>query len=279
MGIVSYLPAIVVSLLLHALVIGLVFKGWSATEPPKIVQSPAYIKATLVDLKTQGIKSAPKSTAKPKPVPKKINLEKKRKEAAKKKAADKKRKQQLAKKKADAKAKNDKLKKQKLAKKKALAAKKAKAKALKDKQVLQEQAKAKAVALEEQRLQEKLQRESARLKAELQAELAAVELEKDNIATLSYADAIGKRVKENWSRPPSARNGMKVDLRIQLVPTGTIVNVAVLKSSGNAAFDRSAIRAINKVGQFPEIKTMPSRIFEQNFRQFTFRFEPKDLRQ
>lgn len=279
MGIVSYLPAIVVSLLLHALVIVLVFKGWSATEPPKIIQSPAYIKATLVDLKTQGKKSAPKSTAKPKPVPKKVNLEKKREEAAKKKAADKKRKQQLAKKKADAKAKNDKLKKQKLAKQKALAAKKAKAKAQKDKQVLQEQAKAKTAALEKKRQQEKLQRERARLQTELQAELAAVQLEEDNIATLSYSQAIKKRVEENWSRPPSTRNGMKVKLRINLVPTGTVVNVTVLEGSGNAAFDRSAIRAVKKIEQFPVIKTMPSRIFERQFRQFTLLFQPQGLRQ
>jgi len=279
MGIRTYLPAIMISILLHALVITLVFKGWGAHEPSKVIERPAFIKATLIDLKTQGEKSAPKSTAKPKAVPKKVNLEKKREEAAKKKAAENRRKQQIAKKKANAKAKKNQLNKQKLAKEKALAAKKAKAQAQKDKQRIQEQAKATREALEKQRLQESLERERARLEAEQQAELAAVQLEEDNIAALSYADAIRQRVEANWSRPSSARNGMKVDLQIQLVPTGTIVNVTVLRSSGNDAFDRSAIRAVSKIGQFTEIKTMPSRIFERNFRQFQLLFQPQDLRQ
>ncbi|MFT7491936.1 MAG: colicin import membrane protein [Pseudohongiellaceae bacterium] len=276
MGIVAYLPATIVSLLLHALVIVFVFKGWGASAPPTMMERPAFIKATLVDLKTQGEKSAPKSTAKPKAVPKKVNLEKKRQDAAKKQAAKS---QQLAKKEADAKSKQDKIKKQKLAKEKARVAEQAKMQARRDKQRKEAQAQTTRETLEKQRFQENLERERARLKAEQQAELAAVQLEADNIAALSYADAIRRRVEENWSRPASARNGMKVDLRIQLVPTGTIVNVVVLTSSGNAAFDRSAIRAVDRIGQFPEIKTMPSRIFEREFRQFTLLFQPQDLRQ
>jgi colicin import membrane protein len=279
MGIVAYLPAITVSLLLHALVIIFVLKGWGATEPPKIIERPAFIKATLVDLKTQGENSAPKSTVKPKAVPKEVNLEKKRKEAAKTQAAEKKRKQQLAKKEADAKSRQDKIKKQKLAKEKALAAENAKAQAQQDKQRIQEQAQATRESLEKQRLQENLERERASLIAEQEAELAAVQLEADNMAALSYADAIRRRVEENWSRPSSARNGMKVGLRINLVPTGAVVNVTVLNSSGNAAFDRSAIRAVDRIGQFSEIKTMPPRIFEREFRQFTLLFQPQDLRQ
>ncbi len=288
MGMMPYIPAIIISILLHGLVIALVFIGWQAS-PPKKVEQPAFIKATLVDLKTQGKKAAPKSKAKPKPVPKKINLEKKRKEAAKKKAAEKKRKQALAKKKAAQKAKEKaaqkKLKQQKLAKEKALAKKRAQEKAQKqeqakkEKQRLQEQAKAERQKLEKQRLQENLQRERARLDAEREAELAAVQLEEDKQASQSYIAVIQRRINDNWSRPPSARNGMKVELRIQLVPTGTVVNVAILKGSGNAAFDRSAINAVNKVGQFSEIKSMPSRIFERDFRQFTLLFQPQDLRQ
>lgn len=288
MGIITYLPAITISLLLHALVIVLVFKGWGATEPPKVIERPAFIKATLVDLKTQGRQSAPKPIEKPKPVPKKVNLEEKQQEADKKKAsekkvAEKKRKQQeakeKAKKEADAKVKAENVKKQKIAKEKAVAKKKAKEKALKDKKRVEEQTRAKREALEKQRLQENIERERAQLKAEREAELAAVQLEEDKAAAQSYADLIRRRVEENWSRPSSARNGMKVDLRIQLVPTGTIVNVSILRSSNNEAFDRSAIQAVKKIGQFSEIKTMPSRIFEREFRQFTLLFQPQDLRQ
>jgi colicin import membrane protein len=279
MGKVSYLPATIISLLLHALVISFVLKGWGVPDSPKVFERPAFIKATIVDLKTQGMNSAPKSVAKPKAVPKEVNLENRREEAAKKQAAETRRKQQLAQKEAEAKSKQDNLKRQALAKEKALAAEKAKVQAQQDAQRIQEQAQATREALEQERLRENFERERASLRAEQQAELAAVELATDNIAALSYADAIRRRVEENWSRPPSARNGMKVDLRIQLVPTGTVVNVAILNSSGNAAFDRSAIRAVERIGQFSEIKTMPARIFEREFRQFTLLFQPQDLRQ
>ena len=81
-----------------------------------------------------------------------------------------------------------------------------------------------------------------------------------------------------WSRPPSARNGMETLLSIQLIPTGEVVSVSVLKSSGNGAFDRSAINAVEKAGSFPELKNLPPREFERTFRRFRLLFRPEDLR-
>ena len=87
-----------------------------------------------------------------------------------------------------------------------------------------------------------------------------------------------ERIESNWSRPPSARRGMVVTLQIQLVPTGQLVSVVVLKSSGNDAFDRSAEQAVRKVGQFENLRDMPSRVFEANFRKLNLEFSPDDLR-
>ena len=81
-----------------------------------------------------------------------------------------------------------------------------------------------------------------------------------------------------WSRPPSARNGMEALLQIQLIPTGEVVSVSVLKSSGNAAFDRSAINAVQKAASFPELQSLPTREFEKTFRRFRLLFRPEDLR-
>lgn len=94
----------------------------------------------------------------------------------------------------------------------------------------------------------------------------------------SYAALIRDTVVNYWSRPPSARNGMEALLAIQLVPTGEIVSVSVLRSSGSAAFDRSAINAVDKAGSFPELKNLPPREFEQTFRRFQLLFRPEDLR-
>jgi TonB family protein len=94
----------------------------------------------------------------------------------------------------------------------------------------------------------------------------------------SYAALIQQTVVSYWSRPPSARNGMEVLLALQLIPTGEVVSVTVVKSSGNTAFDRSAVNAVQKAEQFPELKDLPSREFEKSFRRFRLLFRPEDLR-
>ena len=94
----------------------------------------------------------------------------------------------------------------------------------------------------------------------------------------SYAALIQRTVIGYWNRPPSARNGMEALLSVQLVPTGEIVSVTVLRSSGNAAFDRSAVNAVEKAGSFPELSNLPTREFEKTFRRFRLLFRPADLR-
>ncbi len=94
----------------------------------------------------------------------------------------------------------------------------------------------------------------------------------------SYAALIQSVITNNWSRPPSARNGMEVLLSLQLIPTGEVINVTVLRSSGDAAFDRSAINAVEKADRFPELQKLPPRVFERQFRRFRLLFKPEDLR-
>ncbi len=94
----------------------------------------------------------------------------------------------------------------------------------------------------------------------------------------SYAALIREVIANNWSRPPSARNGMEVLLSIQLIPTGEVISVSVLRSSGNTAFDRSAMNAVEMAERFPELQKMPPRLFERQFRRFRLLFKPEDLR-
>ena len=92
------------------------------------------------------------------------------------------------------------------------------------------------------------------------------------------AAGIRASVINRWTRPPSARNGMVSILSIQLVPTGEVVGVSVLQSSGNTAFDRSAMTAVERTGRFPEVAKLDDRTFEANFRRFQLIFKPEDLR-
>ena len=133
--------------------------------------------------------------------------------------------------------------------------------------------------------------EAARLKAEadrarqlqqeLDAALAAESAEMTNAnntaAVASYQDYIQGKIIQNWSRPLSARNGMKVTLLLNLVPTGEVSNVSVVSSSGDSAFDRSAIQAVQRVGKFEELQKLSPSQFNANFRQLRLIFQPEDL--
>ena len=109
----------------------------------------------------------------------------------------------------------------------------------------------------------------------LDEEAAALEQSAAEQAAMSYMAAIQRAIVQAWSRPPSARNGMKARLEILLAPTGELLSVALLDSSGSVAFDRSAEQAVRKVRRFevPEDR----RLFEAEFRRFTMLFRPEDL--
>ena len=92
------------------------------------------------------------------------------------------------------------------------------------------------------------------------------------------AATIRATVINRWTRPPSARNGMVAVLSIQLVPTGEVVGVSVLQSSGNNAFDRSAMNAVERSARFPDVVKLENAVFEDNFRRFQLIFKPEDLR-
>ncbi len=134
---------------------------------------------------------------------------------------------------------------------------------------------------QERKQQEKAaEQERARQEQALQAqkdadasEIAAQESE----AVMSYTSLIHDLVQQNWSRPPSARNGMVTVLRITLAPTGDILDVVIEQSSGDFAFDRAADTAVRKVNRFNELQGMPYSLFERNFRSFRLTFRPEDL--
>jgi len=110
---------------------------------------------------------------------------------------------------------------------------------------------------------------------------AAIEAEtavSDQDLAASYGAWIRATVVNYWSRPASARNGMQTVLQLQLIPTGEIVGVTIVQSSGDPAFDRSAVNAVEKAARFPELQKLPPREFEKTFRRFKLLFKPEDLR-
>ncbi len=105
------------------------------------------------------------------------------------------------------------------------------------------------------------------------AELATSEFEMVQSGTA----LIQQLVQENWSRPPSARNGMQAILQIRMLPTGELVDATITRSSGDPAFDRSAENAVYRAAPFRELQNLPINVFNANFRTLSLIFEPEDL--
>ncbi|HIQ43234.1 MAG TPA: cell envelope integrity protein TolA [Pseudomonas oleovorans] len=200
-------------------------------------------------------------------------------EAAKKaeaeKAAEQKRQADIAKKRAEEEAKKKaaeeaKKKAAEEAKKKAAAAEAAKKKAAEDaKKKAAEDAKRKAA--EEQ----KAAALAELLSDNVQNQQALAETHGDQVAG-NLDDLIIKLITENWQRPMSARRGMSVELLIQMLPDGTVTNASVSRSSGDAAFDSSAVAAVRNVGRIPEVQQLDRATFDSRYRQRDVIFKPED---
>lgn len=90
----------------------------------------------------------------------------------------------------------------------------------------------------------------------------------------SAVAAITQKVQQNWLRPIGSAQGLQCTVRVRLIPTGDIVpgSVAIIKSSGNGAFDRSVEKAIYKAEPLP----VPKGAAFESFRSLTFVFDPKE---
>ena len=255
----AYWPGLLLSIAFHSLLIALLYRNWPLSPAPEI-KTPRYIKATLVELEEKSAITPKVDSAEQHNRQAAAEKERQRLERKKEVEREKKAQQQRIQ---EEKAKAEKAKQEKAKEEKAKAARERARQEQLEQQKQQQLAQQQAVA-------DELAREQERLSMEEQAQT-------DIAISQSYSALIASRIEQNWSRPPSARKGMQCELQIQMVPTGQVIDVKVTNSSGNIAFDRSAIQAVKKIERFHEMKDIPSHIFEQYFRTFKLSFNPKDL--
>lgn len=210
------------------------------------------------------------------------------KKAAEAKAAEQKQQADIAKKKAEEEAKKEaadeaKKKAAEEAKKKAAedAKKKAAADEAKKKAAAVEAAKKKAAAAAAAAARKATEDKKAQALADLlsndtQRQQALADEQGDEVAG-NFDDLIVSLVSQQWSRPPSARNGMSVEVLIQMLPSGAITNVSVTRSSGDKPFDDSAVAAVRNVGRIPELQKLDRATFDSLYRQRRMVFKPEDL--
>jgi len=91
-----------------------------------------------------------------------------------------------------------------------------------------------------------------------------------------FDELIKARSAEGWTRPPSARKGMVVELEIGMTPDGSVKSVTIAKTSGDEPFDTSAVAAVKNIGRLIEMQEMkPSDT--NRYQSFRMKFTPEDL--
>lgn len=125
---------------------------------------------------------------------------------------------------------------------------------------------------EEQRLLEQQQRvEWEKLQAE-EAEAAAQARSRELASKKAlYIDAIRQKVERNWIRPASAQLGYACTVTVLQIPGGDVVDVSVESCTGDATFQRSVEAAVRKAAPLPD-PPEPA-LFERHIR---FNFKVKD---
>lgn len=272
----SYGFASVVAIALHLLVVGLFLLEWPDSHPQLAEPVPKHVMAKVVQEENKAVKQRQQQAER----------DKQRKAREAKRRAEKERQRKLEAKRKKELARQEKLKRERLAKQKADAEKKRQADAEREKQQRQKQQRQqreKEQQQAERRRLEQIAQEQAMLEQLAQeraaAELAArqeAEARAERAAALQseYTALIRDQITSVWRYPPAVDANMEVTLRLGLVPTGEVVQVQIIRSSGNQALDRSVEQAIYKASPLP----VPSDIavFEQNFRNFTMKFRPEN---
>jgi len=88
---------------------------------------------------------------------------------------------------------------------------------------------------------------------------------------IAYRQQVINTIKAQWTNV-LARPGMVAAVRFEIAPDGQVSNVRLAQSSGNPAYDASAMRAVQHVGQLPP----PPARYVSEFHEFVIEFHSEE---
>nr|VFK39187.1 MAG: colicin import membrane protein [Candidatus Kentron sp. SD]VFK39786.1 MAG: colicin import membrane protein [Candidatus Kentron sp. SD] len=133
----------------------------------------------------------------------------------------------------------------------------------KEKKAKEKEEAAKKAAARKKREEERQRKEAERaLESKLAEEQARREERLRDRYRREYVANIKSAVERNWIRTVATAKGLKCKLKVAQLPTGEVVDVSIIASSGNTAFDRSAVAAVFKSSPLPKPKD--SSAFDRN---------------
>ena len=89
-----------------------------------------------------------------------------------------------------------------------------------------------------------------------------------------FSSLIIQTLQSAWRKPINIQDGLICDLRITINKNGRIINVNLIKSSGNIRFDNSALMAVQRIETFNFFNSIPYNIYLSNFKNIVITFNP-----
>ncbi|VAW77526.1 TolA protein [hydrothermal vent metagenome] len=279
--------AVVYAVLAHLALLAVLMFSLDWSTEPSISHKSAPIQAVAIDArkldaeierkkkqeqaKQQEIKRAEQKKKREAEQKKKALAEKKRKVAAEKKhKAEQKKKAETEKKRLAV----EKRKRAEVEKKRKVEAQRKKAELEKKRKAEAERKKAEA---EKQRKAEEARQKAAAerdMRERLAAEQEHLRAQRDSAMQRmidKYGLYIKEKVQRSWIRPSGSSASLSCIVSVRLIPGGEVVDVKIVRSSGNAAFDRSVEAAVFKASPLP-VPSDPEVM--EKFRSITFEFNP-----
>ena len=108
----------------------------------------------------------------------------------------------------------------------------------------------------------------------LLTEEAEVEVSKEQQEIAMYAQRIISTIEDAWMKPRNIPENLVANLRLKIRPSGRIIGVDLIKSSGNIRFDNSVLQAVRRVEVFNFFNSIPKTLFEKEFQVISISFNP-----
>ena len=108
----------------------------------------------------------------------------------------------------------------------------------------------------------------------LLTEEAEVEVSKEQQEIAIYAQRIIATIEDAWMKPRNIPENLVANLRLKIRPSGRIIGIDLIKSSGNIRFDNSVLQAVRRVEVFNFFNSIPKTLFEKEFQVISISFNP-----
>ncbi|MDB4059980.1 TonB C-terminal domain-containing protein, partial [Gammaproteobacteria bacterium] len=90
----------------------------------------------------------------------------------------------------------------------------------------------------------------------------------------TYSGYMISLIEAAWIKPKNIQDNLICDIKIKTNSRGRIINITLLKSSGNIRFDNSALQAVKRVETFPFFNEIKKTTYEDAFKNIVISFNP-----